>query len=107
MNFYNFWEDLKESLEVLVKESVANFGEQAKQDGLEFLDQTKEDLEKWAKQLAAGDLSKDDFEWLVNGRKDLAKMEALKQAGLAAIEIDKLKKQIIDLVIGKAFDHFL
>ena len=107
MDFNKFWEDLKKSLEKLVKQSVSNFGEQAKKDGFEFLDETKSDLEKWTKQLAAGDLSKDDFEWLVKGRKDLAKMEALKQAGLAAIEIDKLKKQILDLVVGKAIDHFL
>lgn len=92
---------------MLVKQQVADFSEQATKDGLQFLDETKADLETWTKELMAGNLSKDDFEWLVKGRKDLARMEAIKQAGMAAIEIEKLKNQIIDLVIGKALERFL
>jgi hypothetical protein len=30
---------------------------------------------------ASGALSKDDFAWLVQGKQDLAQLEALKQAG--------------------------
>ncbi|KKK50796.1 hypothetical protein LCGC14_3121460, partial [marine sediment metagenome] len=33
-----------------------------------------EDLKRWTKLLAQGDLSKDDFEWLIAGKKDLAEI---------------------------------
>lgn len=68
-----------------------------------FVEKTRDDLECWVQQLTEGDLSREDFEWLVKGKKDLAEMEALKKKGLAKAKVDKYKIVIIDTVVGSAF----
>jgi hypothetical protein len=68
-----------------------------------FVEKTRDDLERWVQQLAEGDLSREEFEWLVKGKKDLAEMEALKKKGLAKAKVDKYKIVIINTVVGSAF----
>jgi len=76
-------------------------------DGSAFLDGTREDMERWTKQLAKGELSKEDFRFLVLGKKDLMEMEALKQAGLALVRVDRCRKGLLDLVVNTALDAFM
>jgi hypothetical protein len=57
--------------------------------------------------LADGNLTREDFEFLVRGKKDLAEMEALKQIGLGKIRLNRIRDQIIDTVIGSVFKVFL
>jgi len=106
-DFNDFWENLKSDLEELVKKNWKEFSEAAEKDGKAFLYKTKEDLKRWAKLLAQEDLSKDDFEWLIAGKKDLAEMEALKQSGLALVRVERFQNALISLVIDKAFETFL
>jgi len=106
-DFNDFLESLKKGLEELIKKNWKEFKDAAEKDGKAFLDKTKEDLKRWTKLLAQGDLSQDDFEWLVAGKKDLAEMEALKQAGLALVRLERFQNALISLVIDTAFDIFL
>lgn len=102
----SFWDTLVNEVGNLAKLQLPEFKKAAEQDGQDFLDGSKVQLEKWAKQLADGEINKDDFEFLVKGLKDLAEMEALKQAGLAVIQIDRFKKAVINTVIETAFKMF-
>jgi hypothetical protein len=52
--------------------------------------------------MADGTLAPKDFAFLVRGKKDLATMNALTQAGLAAIRIDQIRSAMIDLIITAA-----
>lgn len=52
--------------------------------------------------MAEGKLSRDEFEYLLKAKKDLAQMEALKKKGLALARIDKLKGSLLDTVAGAA-----
>ncbi len=106
-DFNDFWENLKNGLTELVEENWKEFKDAAEKDGNAFYDKTKKDLKRWTKLFAQGDLTKDDFEWLLAGKKDLAEMEALKQAGLALARVEKFQNAIISLVIDTAFDTFL
>ncbi len=105
--FEDFLIELKNNLLSVVKEGFETYKEQVLADGSAFAEKTKDDLQKWLKQLKEGALTKDDFEFLVKGKGDLAEMEALKLAGLAAVEIDLLKQSIIKTVIGTAEKMFL
>ncbi len=91
----------------LVADTIQDFSQAATKDGQAFLKKARADLERWTKALARGRLSKADFEWLVQGKKDLAEMEALKQAGLGLVRVDQFRSSLIDLVIGTAFKVFL
>ena len=106
-DFNDFWENLKKGLEELAKKNCKEFIKAAEKDGKAFFDKTKEDLQRWTKLLAQGDLSQDDFKWLVAGKKDLAEMEALKQVGLALVRLERLQNALISLVIDTAFKTFL
>ncbi len=106
-DFNDFLESLKKGLEELIKKNWKEVKDAAEKDGKAFFDKTEEDLKRWTKLLAQGDLSQDDFEWLVAGKKDLAEMEGLKQAGLAMVRLERFQNALISLVIDTAFDIFL
>ncbi|HEV8540745.1 MAG TPA: hypothetical protein VGQ60_06240 [Nitrospiraceae bacterium] len=101
-NFDQFFKELKKGSVEIAKREASDFVKEATSDGNAFLDSVKADLKTWTKQLATGKLTKEDFEFLVKGKKDLAKMEALTQAGLAAIRVERIRVAMIDLVITAA-----
>ncbi len=103
-NFDDFIDTLKDNLIGLAKE----FGDEVKDeiiaDGKAFAEEAKEDLEDWTQKAEEGKLSKDELEWLIQGKKDLAEMEALKQKGLAEAKIDKYRTAMLETVTGSVFD---
>lgn len=105
--FDDFIDAVTAGIKDLAASTVKSMRDDALKDGKAFLEKTKEDLKRWTKLLASGGLSKEDFEWLVEGKKDLAEMELLKQRGLLQVKIDRFVNGVIDLVIEKAFDTFL
>ncbi len=105
--FEQFLKALRDGLKALVADTIQDFSQAATKDGQAFLKKARADLERWTKALARGQLSKADFEWLVQGKKDLAEMEALKQAGLGLVRVDQFRSSLIDLVVGTAFKVFL
>lgn len=100
--FDKFFKELKDGVKEIAKQEATGFVKEATSDGKDFLDTVKTDLKSWTKQLAQGKLSQDDFEFLVKGKTDLAKMEALKEAGFAAIRVDRVRVAVIDLIITTA-----
>lgn len=97
-----FLDALREEITDLAKTHLQDMQEAALEDGKAFLDQTQDDLERWGRLLEQGELSRDEFESLVRGQKDLAEMEALKQAGLAAVRAEQFRDALIDRIIGTA-----
>ena len=106
-DFSGFLGALKDGLVTLGKDHAKEFADALMKDGEDFAEKTKDNLKKWGGQLASGDLSPTEFESLVKGQGDLLQMEALKQAGMAAIQVDKLKKGILDTVVSAAKKTFL
>lgn len=81
-----------------------DFGDDVKDDliadGKAFAEEAKQDLEKWTRQMAEGELTRVDLEWLIKGKKDLARMEALKQKGIAKAKIDEYRNAMLNTVVG-------
>lgn len=102
-DFDDFLSDLLDGMEDLAKDMLGEHAKEALQDSKDFLEETKEDLERWTKLLAKGDISKEEFEWLVASAKGSAKMYALKEAGLTLIKIERFKNAVIDFLVGKVF----
>jgi len=105
--FNDFVSTLKTDLLDFAKVNFEEYKDELLKDGTLFIEKAKSDLERWTEGLASGALSKDDFEFLLKGKKDLAQMEALKQLGLSKIRITKITNGIIDVVVGSAFKTFL
>ncbi|HEY4206492.1 MAG TPA: hypothetical protein VGM31_06765 [Puia sp.] len=98
INFQDIFNSLKQGIADLATTTVSNFAAQAKSDGLDFLNSSKDDLQKWSNQLAQGQMNKDEFIDLLEGQKDLLKLIALKQAGLAEIALDNFKSGVFSLI---------
>lgn len=103
-DFQLLFDQLKKELSNIAVTSVQDHKKEAESDALNLLENLKQNLQTWTLQLAAGELSKDDFEFLVMGQKELVEMNILKQKGMALIKLDELKisliKQIINTTMG-------
>lgn len=106
-NFNNFVEVCEEGIKELAVQHTKNFALKAIDDAKESMEKSKKNYQRWTEQLNQKKLSKEDFEWLVKSKKDVLEMHALKEAGLAKVEIDKFKNAFLDLVVKKAFATFL
>jgi hypothetical protein len=98
IDFKNVLETLKNGVKDLAEKNLKDFVASATADGQAIITDLQDDLETWTLQLAQGEITKDDFTFLVLGQKDLIKMIALKQAGLAEIAVDRFKNGVFDLI---------
>jgi len=105
-NFNDFVEAIEEGVKEIAKRTLKGFKDEAVEDTKAFLEMSKDDLERWTRLLANGDLSHEDFEWLLLGRRDVAELYALKQKGLALVRLDRFRNALLDLIIDTAFDAF-
>jgi hypothetical protein len=106
-DFSHFLEELTAKLTELAEQQWMAYRDAAINDGTAFVEKIKADLERWSQLLASGALSKDDFAWLVQGKKDLAALEALEQEGLALERLDQFRTALVNLVIDTAFSVFI
>ena len=92
--------DLEKGLAELALTSIKEYANDAKTDGQKMLDSLKTDLQTWTLQLANGDITPKNLEWLIKSKSDLIEMASLKHAGLAAIRIDQFKNSSINLIVS-------
>lgn len=103
-SFNDFIDTFKDNLLGIAEEFGDDVKDELIEDGKSFARKAREDVEEWTKKVAAGELSQEDLEWLIQGKKDLAEMEALKQKGLAKAKIDKFRAAMLDTVVGSISD---
>jgi len=101
-DFNDFLNALKSELTGIANEAGEDFRDELIKDGKDFVEKSREDLERWGRLVAHGELTREEFEFLLKAKKDLAQMEALKQKGLGQARIDKLKMALIGAVAGSA-----
>jgi hypothetical protein len=99
-DFQTLFDQLKKEVSKLAVSSVQKFKNEAETDAQNLLENLKQNLKAWSFQLASGEISKDDFEFLVMGQKELIEMNILKQKGMALIELDKLKISLIKQIVN-------
>jgi hypothetical protein len=105
--FEQFLAQLQEELAAFADDSWQDHRQAAIADGRAFITRTRQDLKRWTRLLASGDITRDDFEWLMLGRRDLARLTALKRRGLAKAALDRFTNGLIDTVVSTALRNFL
>jgi len=93
---------VEDQSKALAEKLFKQYTHQAVNDVKDFLERSKDDLKRWIEGLARGDMDKDEFQSLVKGQADVAEMRALKQAGLAAVQIDTFTNGVLDIVVSAA-----
>ena len=94
---------VEDQSKALAEKLFKQYANRAVSDVRDFLQKSKDDLKRWVEELVRGELDKDEFESLIKGQADLAEMRALKQAGLAAVQIDTFTNGVLDIIVNAAF----
>lgn len=101
-DFNEFSRNTLNELQSLVTQELQDHAQEAIDDANAFLRRTQADLNRWLLLLGEGKLSPDDLGWLLQGKKDLGKMQALKQAGVSQARINKFQGAIVTAAVTAA-----
>lgn len=101
--FPEILDEIRAGVTTLAVATVGRYVNDAVADADEFLESTKGKLERWTTLLADGELTTEDFEWLVRSQAALAQMRALKQSGLALVRVDEFRSSLLNLVTDTVF----
>lgn len=99
MDFDKILQELKSELLALLSDKFTNLSAASKKDVEEFLKQSEEKLKRWTFLLVQGELTQEDFEWLIKSQKDLMLFQALHTAGVSKIQLGHLKNTIVNTII--------
>jgi len=100
INFDQLFQTLETGVASIAKQSFQDYYDAAKADGQSALENMKTNLQNWTTEVESGALTAEDLEFLLKEEADLDEMTALKQAGLAEVQIDKFKDALISLVVN-------
>ena len=100
INFDEIYQSLKNGVVTVAKDNLQEYENAAKADGQAVLSGMKTSLQQWAIEVENGSMTKEDLEFLLQGEESLDEMRALKEAGLAAVRIDKFRNGLVNMVIG-------
>ncbi len=106
-SFRRFWQELVQELGAYAEAQWEGHGAAARRDIEAFLSRTRGDLERWTTLLASGALTREDFEWLVLGKRDVVELAALKRKGVGKAALDRFRAGLVELVVTAAFRAFL
>lgn len=95
--------ELKDNVEDLSKLTVRKYRKDAKRDADKLLKSMRRDLRRWTKLLERGELTTQDFEFLVASHVSSTKMSALEHAGLAEIRIKAYRSSLFTMIIDTIF----
>ena len=106
-DYNEFLEALKDGAKELAKETFDGFEDQAISDTEAFARKCEADIKRRTAQLANGDLTEEDFQDLMEGKKALAEIHALTQAGIARVKLENFRVGPINLIVKTATDVLL
>lgn len=99
MDFEEILKKLKENLLQLVKDEYEDFKGSGEKVVNDFLNQSKQKLEKWTNLLANNIITIEEYEWLLKSQKDLFEMKALYAAGISKIKLERFKNKTIQTIV--------
>ena len=104
--FDDFWGALTGAVAKLATGALADYKAQVVADGQAFAEKLKSDLAAWTQQLANGQIDQDELQFLINGKRVLAELMALKQKGLARVALDQFFNDLVNTIVTTAIKFF-
>ncbi|SRR6266478_2663085 len=96
------WNEIEKQAATLARTILGGFVQQATNDAQAFRVRAEQQIASWLQELRDGEITKKNFESLVRGERDLAEMNALKQAGLAHAAVDAFTSGLMEIVVTAA-----
>ncbi len=107
MSLSDNWEDfvatVRSGVTELAKNTLGGALDQAKADAESFLETAKPKLRRWADALANGQITREEFEFLVGTQRDLASLHAITALGMIKTRVERFRTGLISLVVNSAF----
>ncbi|MRR10734.1 hypothetical protein EG831_11825 [bacterium] len=103
MDFDALLREIEREVAAAARDVVGSHARAAVKDSREFLLRIRADLERWARMLADGRMSGEDFRSLVEGSKGVAEMHALRRRGEAQAAIGRFQDRVIAIIIDRVF----
>lgn len=97
-DFSDLLEDIKTEVENIGRKHFSDYTEQALKDGQKIVANLQGELQEWHKQLLEGELNPQEFQFLLEQKKDLSRLQALKQQGIAKIKLEKFQNEVIQSI---------
>jgi len=98
-NYNDLIAEIKQQTASLADAMVSKYAAKAKQEVNDFLESTKGLVKTWADQLAEGKMTVAEFEDLVAGLGDIAKLKVLKNAALAQQRVNQFIGAVLNIII--------
>lgn len=105
--FDDYEKELGRGVRKLAQKLVDGFEEEALSDMNTFMGKSRKNLERWTRLLAAGALSKEDFQDLLEAQKALAELHELTRVGIGHTKIERFRTDLISLFIDTAMKVYL
>jgi hypothetical protein len=105
--FDDYLKELRKGVKGLAQELVDGLQAEALSDMNAFVRKSEKDLERWTSQLAAGEITEQDFTDLVQAKKALAELHELTRAGVAVTKLDRFRSDLVSLLINTAVKVYL
>ena len=99
MDIEKLLQELRKNLIAVLGEKHKEFKPEIQKDVNDFLDKSREKLERWSLLLVAGSLTEEEFAWLLKSQQDLVTLKALQGAGLSKIKLNNLKNTLFKTVL--------
>lgn len=103
MSADKFVSTLQSGLKALAEQQLKQYGGKAVDiaitSGSAFFVRNAIQLADWKKQVLDGSMDEDDLRWLIQAKKDVVNLEALKAEGLAKVALDKFINGVVDVII--------
>lgn len=100
MDFESIYKDVKDAAINIAVSAYKKYKDAATADVTDYLKKAKDKIKEYTLQLSNSKVSKEEFEFNIAGLKELCEMKALKQCGIAQIELDKLKTNLVNSVVN-------
>jgi len=106
MDIKELLKELKSGIIELVKEKLNIESKEVKKEISDILKKSKTKLERWSLLLKNGDITEEDFLWLIESQRDLLQLQSLRALGISQIKLGHFKSKVIEF-IGKTVVKFV
>ena len=104
--FEDFWARLKFEVTEFVLHDWWDQRDAAINDGRDYLEKNKINVERWCVMLENGQYSWEDFTWLLAGTRDMADPAELRKRGMPKAELDRFVFGVINIVSCTTHDYY-
>lgn len=98
MDINKIIKELKQELEIVLDTKYKDLKPELELEINDFLDSSKEKLERWLLLLNTSSISPEEFEWLLKSQQNLMILQTLQAAGISKIKLNAIKNTIFKVI---------